>query len=345
MTCGGWEFFTGVYQILFYYVLLVRVLVFFVLTRKTEALTLFFNGDDVKTQAIKLKNDFKNLQLLQKISKLSFLLAFTAIAAILHAVVFFFDWYRNPDLILLSNSEYLEKHPSCYVSLSYEITKYYGYALGILVIILTVLTKPKNDYFKIKVDYLGFGIFWIIYFFISNEVEFYVSLTDQQIVYFDIYFWVASFVVFVSAFIIYPWLKYRSRELPLRYTTTSYGESSLGREEMKVVMEDENFRLDFQGFLEKEYCPEALYFWKCLKEYKELFDLQSPSLQTHLSGGSSTHSDSSNANAIQSKGAAIFSQFLSSDAIWQLNISGIALKLYHTRKICLIQLRMKYWTF
>jgi hypothetical protein len=60
-----------------------------------------------------------------------------------------------------------------------------------------------------------------------------------------------------------------------------YSSSTAGMLEM---LEHGQFFLKFQEFLEREYCPEPLLFWKCLKSYKNLFkeqkevELKSPTM-------------------------------------------------------------------
>jgi hypothetical protein len=122
MSCGGWEMFDGIYYILFFYILMIRVFVFFNLNRKTDALVLFFQKKE--GEKTKFEKDLKMLQSLQRISKMSFIVPFSIFAGIIHAIVFFIDWVKNPDLINLSSSQYLEIYPECYVSVSYQITKY-----------------------------------------------------------------------------------------------------------------------------------------------------------------------------------------------------------------------------
>jgi hypothetical protein len=251
-------------------------------------------------------------------------------AIFVHAIVFFIDWSVHPELINLTYYEYIEQYPDCYLSQSYNITKWYAVGLGLIIIIFTFLTKPKSDAFKIKREYFDLGIFWLAYLLISTEVTPNVEMTDTQILYYDIYLWMITAILFNSLFIIHPWLKYRSLEMNKKRVSMSmdlYSQDSpsanpnfFRKERMLELFEDLKFLKQFQAFLEKEYCAEPLLFWKCLKKYKSLFD-ENDNLNDEESKKSNIEEISpdedliSDAHSIYESGKKIFELFLSKNKL------------------------------
>jgi hypothetical protein len=183
----------------------------------------------------------------------------------------------------------------------------------------------------------------MIYFIISNEVELLVDFTDDQVAYFDIYFWIAAFIIFLACFIIYPWIKYRKNLEFMRQRTSNLNSLSFenldanpmyfSKEQMIALLEDEVFVTHFEQFLEKEYCSESLLFWKSLKIYKSFFvERKSASKDGGFSKSSKNQGEIIVGETKEEIGKSIYDRFISHNAIWQVNIPGIYLKRYQSLK-------------
>jgi hypothetical protein len=340
VSCGVWEFLDGIYYIWFFYILLIRVVVFFFLNRKSQAIDKLFKK---QKELADFKSEFRKLLVLQKMSKLKFIVGFSLVASLIHGIIYFIDWGIYPELIDVSFYEYEAYYANCYTSASFLITTYYSYALGALVILLAAFTRVKEDIFKIKLDYLSFGIFWMAYFVISNEIRL-DGLTDEQKLYFSVYFWMAVLITFLAAFIIYPWLRYRRNVIPLRRKSKSAIRSLseeipdsdpifFSKEKLVELLEDNTFFMSFFKFLEKEYCSESLLFWKSVRIYKNFFKNEKSKKEGKYEFEEPIDMDPIiSTSSKEEAGKSIFDNFLSGDAVWQVNIAGPSLEKYSSFK-------------
>ncbi len=300
IPCGAWEFLDAAFYLIVMYVLLAQVIVIFFLTHKT----LLAKAAKMSSFRVMNINEAKilhrKLQKVQILSKKKVVLLLCAVALIFHSVGFALDWVQNSYLL---NSD---KVDICYKSISFEINKYFAYAIGIVALVVLFYSKLKRDIYALWFDYFGRSLFWIFYIFFSDDGLKLIGLTDLQKQYYDVYLWLSFNLVFFFGFLMFPYLKFTRKNLKSNVVKVDpflKTNDVLKTESIVSLLGDEKFFTAFQHFLEKELSVEHLMFWKDVQEYKNLQCSQESK------------------DVVKNHALCIYTTYLSEQSVLQVNVS------------------------